>query len=357
MAESSAGDKTEAPTPRKREEARREGNVPKSTDLNAACALLAAVMLIYFLGQRVFGGLRTAIEVMLTSSHAGNPTRPEDLGALGTFTLQILASAVLPLMIAIAAVVLVVAVSQVGFLVTFKPVTPKFSKLSPLQGVKNLFNARAAMRFAMSLGKLAAIAALAVFLIYNDLPKILALPELSAGQAFAAICQITFALALKLAVLLIILAILDFSFQRFQHERELRMSKQEVKDEMKRMEGDPLIKQRRAQVARQLAMQRMAQQVPQADVIVTNPTHFAVALKYDSKTMRAPKVVAKGADFLALRIRQIASLNGIPIVERKELARALYAGLEVGQEVPPEHYTAIAEILAYVYRLSGRKSA
>ncbi|MFA9478664.1 flagellar biosynthesis protein FlhB [Phycisphaerales bacterium AB-hyl4] len=358
MAENNtAAEKTEPPTPRKREEARREGNVPKSTDLNAACALLAATVLIYLLGQRVFGGLKVSLEVLLSGSHASNPTRPEDLGALGSFVLHILASAVLPLMIAIGAIVLMVAVGQVGFLVTVKPITPKLSKLSPMRGIKNLTNARAAMRFVMSLGKLIAIAAVAMFLIYNDLPKILILPELSAGQAFAAATQMTFLLSIKLAVLLIILAILDFSFQRFQHERELRMSKQEVKEEMKRMEGDPLMKQRRSRVARQLAMQRTAQQVPQADVIVTNPTHLAIALKYDAESMRAPKVVAKGADFLAMRIRQIGSLHGIPIIERKPLARALYSSVDVGQEVPPEHYTAVAEIMAYVYRLSGRKSA
>jgi flagellar biosynthetic protein FlhB len=134
------------------------------------------------------------------------------------------------------------------------------------------------------------------------------------------------------------------------------MSKQEIKEEMKRMEGDPLVKQRRSRVARQLAMQRVGQAVPKADVIVTNPTHFAVALQYDAKTMRAPKVVAKGADFMAMHIRQLAAAHGIPIIEKKELARALYANVEPGQEVPPEFYNAVAEILAYVYRI-GKRSA
>ena len=164
-------------------------------------------------------------------------------------------------------------------------------------------------------------------------------------------------LALKLAVLLLVLALLDYAFQRWQHERDLRMSKQEVKEDMKRMEGDPLVKQRRTRVARQLALQRIGQAVPNADVVVTNPTHFSVALKYDAKTMTAPKVIAKGADFLALRIRQIAVANGVPMVERKEIAQALYKTVEVGQEVPPQLYSAVAEVLAYVYRLGGRKTA
>ncbi|MEX0744021.1 MAG: flagellar biosynthesis protein FlhB [Phycisphaeraceae bacterium] len=354
---SSSGEKSEAPTPRKRQQAREEGNVPKSMDLNAAGSLLAATVLLYLLGSRVLGGMKTSVEVMLAGSHASNLTRADDLGALMTFSLEMLTVSVLPMMIAIAAIVLVVAVGQVGFLVTFKPITPQFNKLSPLSGLKNLFNARAAVRFAMSLGKLAAIAAVAIVIIFNDLSRIMLLPQLSAAQAFAASCEIIFALAIKLAALLIVLAIMDFAFQRWQHERELKMSKQEVKEEMKRMEGDPLVKQRRTRVARQLAMQRTAQQVPHADVVVTNPTHFAIALKYDGKSMRAPKVIAKGADLLAMRIRQIAAINGIPIIERKPLARALYHGVDVGQEVPPEHYAAVAEILAYVYRLSGRKSA
>ncbi len=149
----------------------------------------------------------------------------------------------------------------------------------------------------------------------------------------------------------------DYIYQRWQRSRDLRMSKQEIKEEMRRMEGDPQMKARRARVARQLALQRINQSVPRADVVVTNPTHYAVAMQYDSKTMKSPKVVAKGADFLAMRIRQIAMANGIPLVERKAVAQALYKGVEVGQEVPPEFYNAVAEILAYVYRLSGRKTA
>ncbi len=170
-------------------------------------------------------------------------------------------------------------------------------------------------------------------------------------------CELVFLLAAKLTALLLVLALLDFSFQKMQHSRDLRMTKEEVKKEMKDMDGDPLMKQRRARVARQLALQRIASAVPNADVIVTNPTHFAIALKYDRGTMAAPRVVAKGQDFMAMRIRQLALQHGVPLVERKPLARALYAGVDIGQEVPPEHYTAVAEVLAYVYRLAGEAAA
>jgi len=162
---------------------------------------------------------------------------------------------------------------------------------------------------------------------------------------------------MKLSIALLILALLDYAWQRFRHERDLRMTKEEVKDELRRMEGDPHIKRRRRQLQLQLAMQRLRKDVPKADVVVTNPTHLAVAIAYDSGTMMAPKVVAKGADEIALRIRQIAAECGIPVVERKPLARALYEAVEVGQYIPENFYRAIAEILAYIYELAGRSKA
>ncbi len=251
------------------------------------------------------------------------------------------------------AVGLVATIGQVGFLVTPQPLTPSLNKISPLRGLQNIFNARGGIRLVMSLAKVLIISAVAGWVIYADFGAILHLGELEIVHAFGAACELVYGLALKLAALLLVLGIIDYCFQKWQHERDLMMSKQEVKEEMKRMEGDPMIKQRRSRVAKQLAEQRTAQAVPQADVIVTNPTHFAVALRYESGSMHAPKVIAKGADYLALRIRQIAIVHEIPIVERKPLARALYHGVEVGQEIPPEHYAAVAEILAYVYRISG----
>ncbi|MEE9211581.1 MAG: flagellar biosynthesis protein FlhB [Phycisphaeraceae bacterium] len=351
-------EKTEAPTPRRRQEAREEGNVARSTDLTAACVLLGVILLLHQLGRHVLlGGLKTTVEVMLRGEHAANLTRADDLGPMAAFAGWQLVVFVGPLLVAIAAVALLASVSQVGFLLTLKPLQPRFSKLSPIKGVKNLVGARAVMRLAMSIGKIVIIAAVSIAVIVSDIPQILLLPGMDAIPAFAAAASLVFSLALKLAALLLVLALLDYAFQRWQRERELKMTKQEVKEELKRMEGDPLIKHRRTRVARQLALQRIAHTVPTADVVVTNPTHYAVAMRYESAAMTAPKVVAKGADFLAMRIRQIAIANGVPLVERKDLARALYTTVEVGQEVPPQFYSAVAEILAYVYRLGGRKSA
>lgn len=356
MAES-AQEKTEQPTSRRLAEARKEGNVAKSPDLTAAVMLLAAVVLLYWLGMRLLEAMRLSLEVVLSGTHAVNLTRPDDLMGLAYFHSHVTLSRLVPFVLAITAVGVLVLVAQVGFLMTGKPLVPSFKKINPVSGVKKIFDKRALMRLGMSLGKVILIAVLCFWTIRRDLGAVLSLAEKSAGGGFAAGAWLVFLLALQLAVLLLILALLDFAFQKWQRVQDLKMTKQEIKEEMKNMDGDPQIKQRRARVARQLAMQRMAQAVPKADVIVTNPTHFSVAIQYDASTMRAPKVVAKGADFMAMRIRQIAALHEVPIVERKPLARALYAAVEVGQEIPGEHYAAVAELLAYVYRIGERKTA
>lgn len=355
MAESDQ-EKSEQPTPRRRQEARQEGNVAKSMDLTAALMLLAAMGLLYLLGMRILAGMKQSMADALRFDHAMNPTRSDGLLAMISSILRNTVVSVGPMLVALTLVGLIAVLLQVGFVLTAKPLQPKISKLNPIKGAKNLVNLRALMRFVQSMLKLTLIVTTAAIVIVIDLPKIAHISELAVGQAVVMSSQVLFSLGLKLAVLLLILAIIDFTYQKWQHEQDLKMTKQEVKDEMKKMEGDPLVKQRRQRVARQLAMQRTAQAVPKADVVVTNPTHFAVALEYDAATMRAPRVVAKGADLLAMRIRQIATANGIPLVERKPLARALYAGCEVGDEIPAEHYAAVAEILAYVYRL-GEKAA
>jgi flagellar biosynthetic protein FlhB len=356
MAESGE-EKTEEPTQRRREEARQEGNIPRSNDLTAALSLLAAVVLMDLLGLRLLEGLMQALKACLTGSHTSNPTRVGELAGLVQYVGQLLGESVVLFTLAIMLAGAVALVGQVGFVITPKPLQPSFSKLSPIKGVTNLFNLRALMRLVMSLGKLALIAAVAGFVIARDLEWLQHLAHMELTPAFFGAAQFVYELSLKLVILLLILAIIDYVYQRWQHEQDLKMTKQQVKDEMKRMEGDPMVKQRRARVAKQLTQQRQAQEVPDSDVVVTNPTHYAVALRYDAEKMNAPSVVAKGADLMAVRIRQIAASHEIPIVERKPLARALYQQIEVGQEIPPDHYAAVAEILAYVYRISGSRPA
>ncbi|MEM6749892.1 MAG: flagellar biosynthesis protein FlhB [Planctomycetota bacterium] len=357
MPEQSAAERTEDATPRRKSEARRDGNVARSTDLTAAFTLLAGVLLLWLFGERVLTGMARPVRVMLSGGFADHRVLPESLSGMGWALLHLLAWAVGPLMLCVAAVALMGSLGQVGLMLTGKPLVPKFSKLNPIAGAKNLVNLRALVRFGMSLGKLVAVAGGAALLISMEIEAIAAMSALSARDGFLAMFEMVLRLSLKLAVLLLILGVIDYSYQKFQHSQDLKMTKDDVKKEMKDMDGDPQVKQRRARVARQLAMQRVQHAVPGADVVVTNPTHFAVALKYDADRMRAPKIVAKGADLVALRIRQVAAAHGVPLVERKPLARALYHGVEVGQEVPPEHYAAVAEILAYVYRLAESAAA
>lgn len=350
-----SGDKTEAPTPRRRQEAREEGNLARSQDLTGGVMLLGAVLLLAAFGERMLQTLLVLVNSMLAGSGA-DITRIDDLPRLWAIAGRMGLELAAPVCLGLAVLGVLSGLLQVGFMMSGKPLMPKFSKISPLRGFSQLFSARGGVRFGMSLVKVAAVSTFAVICIQQDLPMLLALIRLDMEPLLAAASGLVWSLALKIAVLLLVLGILDYAYQRWQHEQDLKMSKQEIKEEFKRMEGDPLVKQRRAKIARQMAMQRMAYDVPKADVIVTNPTHFAVALKYDDD-MAAPKVIAKGADYMAMRIRQIAAAHGIPVVERPPLARALYKTVEVGQQIPSQFYAAVAEILAYVYRLSGRKSA
>jgi flagellar biosynthetic protein FlhB len=356
MAES-AQERTEEPSARRLAEARRDGNIPRSADLTAACVLLVGMILLNTFGTDMMAGLKRVATLVLSGSLFAHPARVGPQDQIAALLAHAALTAAAPVVIGVGVVAMLATFGHVGFLITSKPLTPDFSKLNPISGLKNIVGARGFVRLAMSLAKVAFIGAIALAVIQHNLPFVLGLIELDVRPLIILAWGLIYHLGMVLALVLIFLAIFDYAFQRHQNRKELRMSKQEIKEEMKHMEVDPQVKQRRARVARQLAMQRLGQAIPGADVIVTNPTHFAVALKYDASTMAAPKVVAKGADYMALRIRQLALQHEVPIVERKALARGLYSAVEVGQQVPAEHFPAIAEILAYVYRLSGRKIA
>lgn len=347
----SVGERTEAATPRKRQESREEGNIARSQDLIAGVMILAGVLLLSVFGMRMLDGFMLLMQSMLSGRMVDSAST--NINTSLTLSLNVMMDVLLPMGFSLVGVALVFGALQSGFLISLKSLQPQFSRVNPAKGLKQLFSMRGVMRFVMSMSKVALVVLVAVICVYLDLPKLLSLIRLEPPSILAASASLVWSLALKIALVLLLLGVLDYAFQRWQHEEDMKMTKHEVKEELKQMEGDPMMKQRRAQVARQLIMQRIATDVPQADVIVTNPTHFAVALKYDGEGMGAPKVIAKGGDFLALRIRQIAVANGVPIVERPPLARAMYKSVEVGQEIPVEFYSAVAEILAYVYRLKG----
>lgn len=346
-----ADDRTEAPTPRRRMEARTKGQVARSQDLTSAVLLLAAFGGLYHFGPPLCQMLTAMIAASLSSD------APENLSTLRALAAGMglqLGKHVLPLIGGLFVVALLVLLSQVGLLFTWQPLMPSFSKINPLNGIMRLFSVRSAMMAAINLVKLLFVGGVAYLTLSGSAAAVLSAANLDFQDIIVLSATLTFELGMKLAAALLVLALVDFLWQRHRHERDLRMTKEEVKDELRSMEGDPQIKRRRRQLQLQLAMQRLRKDVPTADVIVTNPTHYAVAIKYDSDTMEAPRVVAKGADYVALRIRQLASELGIPTVERKPLAKALYETVEVGEYVPEKFYRAVAEILAYIYDLTGR---
>lgn len=348
------GDKTEAPTPRRRQEARDNGQVARSQDLTAAALLLAVMLLMSWFGGEVMQALRDVMEIQLGAS-ALHDFRPPSMGEAMMQLMIRVALALGPIMLGIMAVAVAMNIVQVGFFLSTKRIQPKLEMLNPTRGLKKIFGGgQGAVTLLMNVSKMILIGAVAYSAIHGKIGLIIGATQLSSSQIFGLGASLVFDIAVRIAVLLLFLAIIDYAYQRFKTEKEMRMTKQQVKDEMKRMEGDPHIKQRRRQIQMQRATQRIRQDVPTADVIVTNPTHYSVAIKYDPSTMTAPKVVAKGADYLAFRIREVAGEHGIPILERPPLARSLYRDVEVGQEVPEQFYNAIAEILAYVYELSGK---
>lgn len=346
-----ADDKTEAPTPRRRQEARTKGQVARSQDLTAAGLLLGGFLSLYLFGPGIWFYLLGITRAGL----GGDATfRVEKLWPFAGSIVSEGVWRVFPFLLVLFAVMLIVLLAQIGWLFTFQPLMPSLSKISPLKGLQRLFSARSVVQAGINFGKLLVVGAVAYVTLTGSAAAILYAVSFGHHDLFRVGSSLVFSLAMRLGVALLLLALLDYAWQRYRTERDMRMTKEEVKDEMRSMEGDPLVRRRRREVRLHMAMQRLRRDVPAADVVLTNPTHVAVAIKYDPDTMAAPKVVAKGADYLALRIRQIASEFGIPIVQRPPLARAIYEGVDVGEYVPERLYRAIAEILAYVYELTGR---
>jgi flagellar biosynthetic protein FlhB len=350
------GEKTEAPTQKRREEARERGQIAKSHDLTAAIALLGAMIALNFLAPQIFHELMNLTKKSLDLT-GSEKLVPDAMYQAVHVALIVLAKAVLPISLVLMVLAVIVSLAQVGFLFTWEPLIPKFSKINPISGFARMFSLDALMKLCINLLKVGIIGYVSYLTIKDRMAQIVNLAALDNWHILGITAELMFLLGIRLAVILLVLAIFDYAYTWFQNEQKLRMSKQELKEEMRRMEGDPLTRERRRRVARQLANQRMRHAVPRADVVITNPTELAIAIKYDVKTMSAPKVVAKGADFLAAKIREIAIENHVPIIERKPLAQTLYKTVEVGQEIPPSLYKAVAEILAYVYELTGKKSS
>ncbi|MHC4908344.1 MAG: flagellar biosynthesis protein FlhB [Planctomycetota bacterium] len=347
------GEKTEDATPRRREDARKKGQVAKSQDLTGAILLGVMSVAIWFASRSLLSGGIDLVGKTLESDWISEVTvdgSPKLMAYLGMGAARLL----VPLMLIAWFVALVSMVAQIGWMFSFEAIQPSLSKLNPITGAQRIFGLSGLMKVTMDSSKVLIVMVVSVMAIMRDIEEVVCLAELSLLQATAAIGSMLISLAMQVIAVLFILGLLDFMWQKWKTSRDLRMSKQEVKDEMKSTDGDPEVKKRRMRMQQQMALQRIGAAVPQADVIVTNPEHISIAIRYDAESMAAPRVVAKGADMLAMRIRQIAMKHGVPIVERKPLARALYRSVEVGQEVPAEFFQAVAEILAYVYRMNGK---
>ncbi len=343
-------EKTEQPTARRRQEAREQGQVARSLELTAAATLLFSLLLLNCTGRDMFGQMLVLTRAVGETA----PLRPADVWVEIRRAARASAEMLGPFLLWLTLIPLASTLLQTGWTPNVKKVLPSLEKLNPTKGLRRLLSMDSATHLAISLCKAALVTGVVYVTIRDCMDQTLAAGAAEPPGILWLASATVYTLALRVALLLLIVGVVDYLYQRWKLEKSLRMTKQEVKDEMKRMEGDPLVRQRRRQVQLRLALQRIGVDVPKADVVVTNPTEYAVALRYDEARMAAPRVLAKGKDLLAQRIRQVALAHGVPIVQRPPLARALYAACEPGDEIPPAYYRAVAEVLAFVYRLAGR---
>ncbi len=353
------GEKTEEPTSKKLEDARKEGQVAKSKEIANAFSILAL-----FLIMRVYlGTMGTRFIECFSAVYSQIPAAIKMYdGNLPVASIQVIIRSMMLQLIIIAAPVLLVGlavvfvcdVAQVKWKPTTKPLQPKFNKLNPIKGFGRLFSANSLVELIKSIAKLLLVGYMVYSYLKDRIGQIFLLYDITLNQAIGLIGEVVVDLGTRIAAVYMVIAFLDFAYQKHKFKEDMKMTKQEVKDEYKNQEGDPQVKGKQKQRMREASMRRMMQQLPEADVVITNPTHYAVAVKYDPEKYDAPYVLAKGENYLAQRIKDVAKENEIEIVENKPLARMLYANVEVGGLIPPELYQAVAEVLAFVYHLKGR---
>ena len=347
------GEKTEDASGRKLNKAREEGQVAKSTEISSVFVLLAGILAIY---ASIGFMYENAVEVFRFNFKFDWPL---EIGVLDIVNLiayhgQKVFLMVLPIFAVAYIVALAANIAQVGFTISWKSLEPKLSKLNPINGFKQKFSSRAVVELVKTLIKVGVVAGVCYLGTKAVLSNLVTIHDNSLEQILLFLLIESFWIFIKVCLIMILIAILDYTYQKWKFLEDQKMTKKEVKDERKQTEGDPAVKSRIRQLQMQAARKRMMAEVPEADVVVTNPTRLAVALKYDNTQMDAPMVIAKGAGAVAKNIRRIATENDIPLVEDKPLAQNLYKYVDIGEEVPLEYYQAVAELLAYVYRLKNR---
>lgn len=346
-------EKTEPATDKRREESREKGQVVKSREVTSVAVLVAGVVYFSFLSGQMGTTLMNLTRFFFTEAAFGDDSK-ENLFRIFMEAAQGVGWAIMPLLGVVVIFSLASQIFQFGFLFSPKAMMPKFSKLNPWEGAKRLVGKQGWMDLFKSLAKVALVSYVGYITIVEVWTYLPHFSQMTASEFLNDFTSIALKIAIRCAAVLIFLAGLDYAFQRYSHEQNLKMTKEEVKQEYKQREGDPMVKGRIRQVQREISRKRMMSSVPEADVVITNPTHFAVAIQYDREHMEAPVLVAKGRGFIAQKVREIAKENDVPVVENKPLARGLYKAVQVGQAVPAEFYKAVAEVLAYVYTLKNK---
>jgi flagellar biosynthesis protein FlhB len=357
MAEGGDSDqeKTEQPTSKRQEQAREQGQVPRSTDLNAAAVLLLAGGGLHFMGAHIGAQLH---DLMRSGLSIAREDALDESRAIGIFASEVLHAliACAPLLGLTLAAALLAPLSIGGWNISFEALAPSFDKLNPASGLQRMFSARSIVELAKAFAKFLFMASVAAWFLWSHSGELMGLGAEPIDSALAHAATLTGHAFLMLAGTMGLLAAIDVPIQLWQHNQKLKMSRHEIKEEAKEADGSPEMKGRIRRAQQELARRRMMQEIPKANVIVTNPTHFAVALRYDEKRMRAPIVVAKGADVIAARIREIATEHNVPIFEAPPLARALHRHVDLGGEIPSNLYVAVAQVLTYIYQVKAARN-
>ena len=347
-------DKTEPATPKRKSEARKKGQVAKSREISSIAVLSAGVLYLFFSGKNMFMGLGNIIQQAFLDIPLFKSGSYNLLSSLNR-SIENYLWMILPIMLTLCVIAILANYFQIGFIWSVEPLAPKASKLDPIQGARKILSKRSLMELFKSIAKIIIVGWAGFSTLKEEFTHLIPLIYQEDTQIISMLGRTSLKVAIRSCWVIAILALLDFIYQRWEFEQNQKMTKQEVKDEFKQTEGDPLVKSRIRSIQREMARRRMMEDVPKADVIITNPVHLAIALSYDQESMVSPSVVAKGANMVAFRIRELATENHIPVIENRILAQNLYK-LDIGEEIPPQFYQAVAEILAYVYGLKKEKA-
>jgi flagellar biosynthetic protein FlhB len=352
-AENNGQERSEKATEKRRQQSRRKGKVAQSREIPSVLILMTAMGFFYFAGSWMFWNISEVIGGIYNQLDTLRFDAIDDVSAFATVIFDKVFLILIPFFVPIVVAGLAGNIGQIGFEIHGEPMRPKLSKFNPISGLKKLVSLKALVELVKSLFKILLVGGIAFAVVRKEMIRFPTLMQQEVGDILVFIGTLSFKILFFVCLALIVLAVLDYIYQRWQYEEDMKMTKQEVKDERKQVEGDPKVKGRIRKMQMEMAQRRMMEAVPEADVVITNPVHLAVALKFDAAEMVAPTVVAKGADTIAEKIKEIARENQVPIVEDKPLAQALHKMVEIGEFIPAELYRAVAEVLAYVYRLKG----